>query len=342
MGVCDHTSWLSFHEEGDILMQRTDRLTKLVTGLDAPEQKWPSLVLLLGHSNDALMKSEVLPRERKLGNCRLRNTVHLQLDTETAFSDRPILFAYGDPPRQIVFDPEPAPALCHNTTSTALTWPDPTPAQALNALYYRLLSPFAGVVCLFMSYIEKLEDVAKRLELWHGGTTSTSNLTVRPRLLLVCESSDTRSSETVYTELMKLLDQKSVHIDGCFSSISVFAKSSSHVPLKDRIRQEANFSYDDRVHNHLLLNAIHLDHFFGYACDRFADHKQDPFNFVRASRSHRPVPAETAPHLTELLTYPKSYEELKTCVTPLIAEYMILDHYTYEVHCKFTLSAQHL
>lgn len=40
-----------------------------------------------------------------------------------------------------------------------------------------------------------------------------------------------------------------------------------------------------------------------------------------------------APHLADLLTYTKSYEELSASVAPLVAEYLVLDHYTYEVHC---------
>jgi len=336
MGVCDHTSWLSLHGEGGIQMQRTDRLTNIVTALDAPAQKWPSLILLLGHSGNASMMREILPRERKRGSRQARNAVHLQLDTETAFSDRPMLFTYGDTPKQITFDPEPAPALCHGAASMALAWSDPTPAEALNALYYRLLYPFAGVVCLFMSHAEGLDGVAERLQLWCGlWRPSTSNLAARPRLLVVCDPNDTRSSEIVYAQLMKLLNQQSDHThNDYFSSISVFAPSSSHMKLKDRIRREADISHNGRAHHHLLLNAIHLDHFFNLACERFVSNIQEPFDFVSASRLHRPVCAAMVTHLADLLTYTKSYGELKRCVAPLVAEYLVLDYYTYEVHWK--------
>ncbi|PSN59164.1 hypothetical protein BS50DRAFT_261980 [Corynespora cassiicola Philippines] len=151
MGACHHTSWLSLHGGEQMLLRRASTLRDLVARLDAPAKKWPSLVVLVGNTSDAPLMARALPAARKNAGREARKAIHLQLDPATASSDHPVFVLHGDVPARAVLEPEPAAAPCHDSTVSELRWPVGNPAEALHALYSRLIYPFADVVCLFAS-----------------------------------------------------------------------------------------------------------------------------------------------------------------------------------------------
>jgi hypothetical protein len=339
MGVCNHVPWLSLHGEDQILLQQTSILKDIVASLEKPAQKWPSLVVLIGCSSDTSLMSDMLPTSRTRGSCKALNAVHLHLDSQTAFSDHPILIAHGNIPERVSLNPEPCVAPHYSTTIHELSQQEPSPNEALNALYSRLLHPFAEVVCLFATDRDGVHGIAKRLELWFKPElVGTSMLTTRPRLLVVSATNEYRGPEVVQTELFEILGNQSAHsYTDYFSCISVYVQQSSTQTLKDRIRSEANIIRNERAQHHTLYNAIHFDHFFDYACEHFASAKTEPFDFIASSRLHRPISTNLTAYVTDLLAHLESSEKFYDFGAPLLAESFVLDNYTYETHRWFSL-----
>jgi hypothetical protein len=321
------------------MLQQTSTLSDIVTRLDTPAQKWPSLVVLVGTGGDAPLMGEVISRNRRRNRCGAQHSVHLELDTATAFSDHPLLIAHGSIVKQIKLDVEAATALCHDSTVCSLQWPVASPAEALNALYCRLIHPFSDVICLFASERQGMHGVAACLESWFRLGAAWTWSATRPRLLVVAASTETRSPEVVQAQLTKLLADRSVHSHtDLFSAISIFVKQSSSQTLRDRIRRETDIGRNIRMQHHTLLNAVHLNLLFRRACEHFSGSAQEPFNLIAASRLHRPVSSSLATHMADLLTHVESYQDLNTYVVPLMAESLVLDNYTYEVHGRSNLS----
>jgi hypothetical protein len=123
MSVCNHTSWLSLHNEvQNVVLRWSDQLTNIAAALDAPAQKWPTPALLLGHRGYTSILDNVLCRDGKRSLRHEGGAVHLYQDAQTAFGDHPVLFAHSNFYRQTTYEPYAAPLLCH--TSTWWRWPD--------------------------------------------------------------------------------------------------------------------------------------------------------------------------------------------------------------------------
>lgn len=340
MKPCVHTSWLSLHGEENLTLKQASTLNDITSRLENPAEKRPSLLVLIGNENRSTVMRCVLPKGR---NRRRDNLVNLQIDPHTTFTDRPVLFAHGEIPKYITPLPDRAGDKCHQTTSHDLRWSEAGQIHAFNAIYSRLIHPFAEVICMFASDCGGLPGVADRLALWlELGTASTLQPITFPRLLVIAEPTTVlETDESMLASLLKFLSKRSVRsYNECFSGISILVNqpSSCTSTMKDRILRESDKVRNERIQNYSLFNAVHLGIFFNLACKNFVRSRTDPFDFIMASRVHRPVPYDLSQYLLSFLTHVNSVRELKTFGIPMIASSLIQDNYTYDVHCRLYLS----
>ena len=71
------------------MLRQTSVLHDIVVGLDTPEQKYPSLVVLTGNSDNRTLWCDVIPKVRKPTEMKTNGGLQLQIDPSTAFSDYP-------------------------------------------------------------------------------------------------------------------------------------------------------------------------------------------------------------------------------------------------------------
>lgn len=206
----------------------------------------------------------------------------LVLDPDTAFSDRPTLFAYGNVVGSNKLDPASAVSTCHRHTTCEVQWEAASPSEAAETFYGGLIRPFADVVCF---YGGDVEQVAGDMLPWlgeHGAAVP------QPRLLLIMAAGGQRAAATAQAQLLETLGRRLTGPERDLSSfVSVCVqRGSTQAAVIDRIRAEAHAAQQARVKDNSILNAVHLDNLFRRACDHFVNTKKAPFDMLGASRSH--------------------------------------------------------
>ena len=184
MRYCKHTQWLGLAvNDGDVLLQNTDRLQTLLEDLPDPDEQSPSLFVFIGNRSKAMAIKELAktfsppPRygrdlsrqsqhddesswrgQTKLNGRRAHGEIHLHIHAPSTFSSRPVLLAEGDLPS---LDKPKVLAIekCHETASRPLNarvLTTPTLSESTDKIYFKLLSSFTDVFCFFADDVGKL------------------------------------------------------------------------------------------------------------------------------------------------------------------------------------------
>jgi hypothetical protein len=332
MKTCSHTSWLSFHDGERPVFGHTSALSDVVSCLDQPAEAWPSFVVLLNGAKSGTLIDHVLPTSRRRADHDDWNGVSLQLDVDMAFSDRPVFIARSDPARCSNLTPEPEMTLCHWHTVRELQNSTATSGDLVHDFYCKVLYGFADVVCLFASELKGFRGVVDCLEAWFKRVQRQSR-TPRPRMLVIAAPDEERSPTDVQKELMTSVHERCGPLnDDLLSCIAVFVQHKSRQSLKDRIRWETDVSRNTRAQTNTLFSALHWEQLFNRACDNFVAFGNEPFDIAAAARLHRPVSASLGKHLADVLTHIQSSCEMTAFAAPYIAECLLLDNYTADVH----------
>lgn len=306
-------------------------------GLDNPASKSPSLVVMLGNADKGTLLAGALPTNRTRMNSRTSHGVTLQLDSATAFSDRPILIAHEDISKRGTSIAEPTAVPCHRQTVRALQWQAGSQAEAFDSLHHRLIRPFTDVVCFFSSESGDVHHQVDCMVPWLEQTLSQGpSITLYPRILFVAASSEKRTEASVQKQLVNLLSKrlKQSAFDSS-SQISVYVKHTSTQTLTDRIKRELDIMRNERIRTFTLLNAVHFDLLFRQACDHFVSSERAPFDMIAASRSHRPVSACLQTYINALLDLVNNLDDMVEFAIPFIASCLAVDNYAYDVPCKY-------
>ncbi|KAF1351458.1 FabD/lysophospholipase-like protein [Lizonia empirigonia] len=256
--------------------------------------------------------------------------VRLQLDPNTSSSSYPTFLAYSQIPNKVVLAQEPVRnAPCHYNTLREGPWLSTDPAEAFEDLHRRLLLPLADVICLFAPDRDGLQSVATRIVSW---SAAERHALWHPRVVVVCAAAETRSPAEVRAELIECTKSLSPCIDlAIFSHISLYVDRRDQT-LKDHIRIETDLVRNARIQTRSLFSAAHLDRLFRHACDHFVSTENQPFDPIAASRLHRPVSRDIGPCIADVLTDVDSMQELTQLAVPFIAECLLLDNYSPDVH----------
>jgi hypothetical protein len=304
-------------------------LSDIVAGLPTPTEAWPSFVVLIDEASDRTLIDDALPKASRRTGHGEEKGISLQLDADTAFSDRPVFLARSHLAACSKLTPEPDIALCHSQSIREVRR-TATPADIVHDLHCELLYSFVDVVCFFVSEPRGMNGVLHHLEAWckHAQTVP---LTPRPRILVVAAPDETRSPRNVFEDLCSHLQQQLGQLNAdLLSSITVFVK---HGSLRDRVRSETDISRNIRAQNYTLLNALHWEQLFHRACNHFVESsRQGAFDMLAAARLHRPVSASLGVHLADIFARIATRSDLTAFAAPYAAECLILDNYTTDVH----------
>ncbi|KAH7363976.1 patatin-like phospholipase-like protein [Rhexocercosporidium sp. MPI-PUGE-AT-0058] len=370
MRYCKHTQWLGLAaNDGDILLQNTDRLQTLLEDLPDPDEQSPSLLVFIGNRSKAMAVKELAktfsppPRygrdssrqnydkqswsQTKISGRRANGEIHLHIHAPSTFSKRPVLLAEGDLPS---IDKQKVLAIeqCHETTSRPLlagTPAVPTFSEAADRTYFRLLSPFTDVFCFFADDLGQLQPVVKRLALWLDlGQPSYLPKSTRPKVLVVVERGgefhgDDESASISFKQMLS--EETTIDIADQFSDIRILSLAARNTDLSNRARhrelfeQLLNFSdqvREAKVRTQTLFSAHHTAAFFHNALTHVAATSVEPFNFIANSRIENPVASDLQDHLVEFLHRIKTPQSLLQFAIPIIASSFLLDNYPPDMH----------
>lgn len=381
MRYCKHTQWLGLAaNEGDTLLQNTDRLQTLLEDLPDPDEQSPSLLVFIGNRSKAMAIKELAktfsppPRygrdsshqhhdewgskgRTKMNGRRANGEIHLHIHAPSTFSRRPVLLAEGDlpsldKPRVLTIEK------CHETTSRPLLAGSPavpTFSESADKIYSRLLSPFTDVFCFFADDVGQLQPIVQRLALWLDlGQPSSLPKSTRPKVLIVVERSgnfhgDDESASVSFKQMLS--EETTIDVSDHFSDIQVLSLAARDTDLSNRARhrelfeQLLNFSdqvREARVRTQTLFSAHTFAAFFHHAVIHVAATSVEPFNFISTSRIENPVASDLQEHLVEFLHRIKTPQTLLQFAIPIIASSFLLDEYPPDMHCKLKATALHL
>lgn len=112
-------------------------------------------------------------------------------------------------------------------------------------------------------------------------------------------------------------------------SMSVEAR---HRRLKERIMNGSDQVRTNRDDTRTLFSTTHFGSFSKYACGHFAETIDEPFSFIRASRTRNPVAPDLGGHLSTFLKHVTTPSQLTEFAVPIIASSFFLDNYPPGAH----------
>ena len=374
MRYCKHTQWLGLAvNDGDVLLQNTDRLQTLLEDLPDPDEQSPSLFVFIGNRSKALAIKELAktfsppPRyghdsscqsqhddesswkgQPKLNGRRAHGEIHLHIHPPSTFSSRPVLLAEGDLPN---LDKSKVLAIekCHEMASrlmNARTLSTPTLSESADKIYFKLLSPFTDVFCFFADDVGKLRPIVQRLALWLDlGQPSTLPKSTRPKVVIVIERDgdyhdNDESASRVFKQMLS--EETTIDVSEQFSDIRILSLEAPSKNLSNKSRHRELFEHllnvsdqvrEAKVRTQTLFSACHFAAFFHYALKHVVA-ASEPFNFISASRIDNPVSSNLGEHLTDFLHNIKTPQKLLKFAIPMIASSLLQDAYPPDMHRK--------
>ena len=343
MKLCGHTHWLNLcRSEGDLVLQKSNRLARLVDDIPNQDESKPRLVVVLGNKtkSQALRHAFGIKRARLFRNRRRSGELHLNIDPSTVHSERPILVAdgtVGEVPNRLYA----ATDKCHVVDNIALSQ-SPSSISLSTSDIYGLISPFADVYCLFATDIGGFRQVACVLAAWFEHNASVCLCVPLPRLMVVTDKIPygTRSEDEARRALLSLIaEETKCDVLTQFSALEVVGLAQKGLTpaaqfslLKGRVLQASGEVRRKRETSHMLFSAVHFNAFFNLACDRFSQDPCAPLDFIRASRMDNPAAEDLSEHLTNFLRLVKSPDELLEFAVPMISSSLLLDSYPPDAH----------
>lgn len=298
-------SWLDIgrSESGSVVLHDYGRLRKLLSLLTHADDQYPLLSVFLGSKTKDLALQGIFS-QNNIRRTRPVARIGLRLDSRSADTDIPILFADGDvgPCRDSVMS---------GAQEHPLAWDISPTDNALQLVYARLLFLFADIICIFANDFPDLPSVAQFLvDCVSLQIKSTFPAAVRPRVLVVlvddpnCTNSYGPAIGQFYQKLHQL---SSRHQSPSFHCVNLVYLDCSYSEMTryDRLRSWIQLQRDDvrsvRRENWAQLNVPHLLGFFESAVKQLGAREYHKFNFIQVSREGNPVAAGLSDHISHYM-----------------------------------------
>ncbi|PSN58648.1 hypothetical protein BS50DRAFT_510039, partial [Corynespora cassiicola Philippines] len=348
MNRCHHTQWLHCSTQGgEPALLESDRLRRLIRHIPHPDTQRPSLIVLIGNTGKlrALRALFGLRRVRRCTTKRQVGEIHLHLDPSSAFTGRPILLAESNLPRHNLERTSSTPETCHETTRYPIKRVDGD-AQAETGIYTNLLFPFTDVFCFFATDVGGLEQVAHQLATWlRASPLSSISKSTLPSIVIAIDSitiqiEDEDEDKVRRAFLCMLPEEMTRRLLARVSAIDIIplfpdgtmSTDARYRRLKERLMERSDQVRRNRQNTQILFSATHLAALLRHASAHFAECTNRPFDVIKASRLHNPVPPDLHEHLSNFLQYIKSSDRLIKFAAPMIASTILLDNYPPGAH----------
>ncbi len=354
MKLCNHHQWLSICEQGyERSLIDTGRLRVLCSRFEQPDEAHPSLLVFVGHQAKSIALEKLFDIHRsRLFKCKpYIGDVGLHVAPASPSSRRPILLATGSvggrrirrtSNRHRCYDGHRWPL-----RDDAAGGSEPHHMQRTEqTIYGRLLLPFADVFCIFASDVGGFRGVASQLANWlRDVTISVSTPFTRPSVVVVTDKiplTQVAENEAQKDLLWLLREETNSDPFVLFSFIEVvavpqnqkFRSPSSLERLQHQLMRRIQDAEQSKRKTRTLYSLTHFVAFFESACEHFSASSSEPFNFIKASRSHNPLAEDHAAHLANFLKSCDTAQDLTNFAVPVVASSLLIDSYPPDCHGK--------
>jgi hypothetical protein len=336
-------------KDHELVLEVSDRAKRLLDGLSDPDEQPASLVVLIGNRSKVLVGEKLGVGYARPGGKRAHGEIHLSAAARSSSADKQVLVADGDIPAINRLWRSWKAQQCHEVTVRPLpqdSFPG-TIVETADYVYYRLLLPFADVVCFFADDLGGIDRVVCRLAAWldKGPASATE---VRPWLLVVVGDGAEEELLASFWDLVSA--ETSIDVRDRFRGVRVVSLSAQrrgvgrrqrHAKgpwdgVRDEVLRASDLTQRARRGSSSLFSARHLAAFLQHAAENVPDTLRAPFDFIRASRMWNPVAPDLEMHLANFLRGFRSPEAIKDVAVPVVASSLILDQYPPGMHRKRT------
>ena len=329
MASHSQTDWIRiFRDQKDWVISYGDRLHSITSDLTDSTSQFPSLIVLIGRRAKARALKEVFP-ENNHSRRRGQGIAALNLDSLTAYSNRPLLFADVDLEDAYVENNQ-LPSHGREIGRQRVEWMEEACELGLkdvvDTVLARLMFLFADLICVFVDDFDGTDEAISQVATW-AQMGPASSLT-RPRVIMVTsgELPDTNSVTRNVTRNLPNFHRS-------FSSIRVvdlldtskLSPVARHLVLKDALLNEADTARQARIDQQLFFSAAHLNAFFEGAFKHTASTNFKEFDFIRASRGDNQVGNDFHHHLGIFLNQCAGNEASMEFIVSFIASCIVLD-----------------
>lgn len=346
MALCKHTEWLRLWSKGDrIGLEVTDRPHRLLEDIRDPDGLSPCFLVLIGNQSKRLALTRLRIGNARLCNKRGHGDVHLFVSSARGYKDKPVIIADGDIPVHNRLPTSCRAPRCHETVGE--NFPSENIAkravEVADDVFHRSLFPFADVICIFAQDIGGVESSVRRLTAWwEKGQASSSP--IRPRVLLVVNKEEEKGTRIALKEALRA--REGTAVTDCLGDISILClpeRSSRTTKRKSgttatwdifrhKIFTSLELARKSRQRSNFLFSARHFTQVLQYGADRTTRVLWEPFNFIKASRTHNKIASDLASHIANFVELFRTAAAVKKVAVPLIASSFILDQYPPGMH----------
>ena len=315
----------------------TDRMRRLVQGMNHPSTQYPSVVFFIGKKRKVQALKSLFP----YNNITRRGAggiAKLHLSASTVRTSHSVFVIDGDLDGALAAQRLPKPNPAPRTQSLRLHIDEgPSFSHVRDMIYGRLLFPFTHVVCIFADDLGGLARVRDNLVQWSSLMPPPRHpCSERPRVVVVVTDTAGKARQASIPDPQSLLRS----VEGFASEPMVLdlrgrrelSPSARFHPLQTLLLHELDLARIARVERRFLFSAVHLDALFRKAATHIAKHPHTRFNFIPAARLGNPVNENLAEHLQSFVAVSKTAEVPASAITDYVASALLMDGYPPGMH----------
>nr|XP_001393324.2 hypothetical protein ANI_1_2628074 [Aspergillus niger CBS 513.88] len=318
-------AWLALvaEEAGASLLYDATRPRQLTAASTPRRPSQAALVCFLGRSRKDRALRYLFPDNpsRKVGGFNLR------VDHRTWPTERPILFADGDPLRDCQL---PDTELLARDEPIPITWSSDPALPLQDVIVARCLLPFAHVTCIFAADLGGLPSVRRLLNRWAVAGRDATRPSLQTRIIVLVDADEV--SESDGQALFQQLDGSELYASVHLLPVSrgdVLSDEARYRPVKEEILKALDWATRERVTTQTSFLACHLARFLEGAIRHTAQDHQKPFDLIAAGRP-QPRPAEWAACIGDFLERTQAIGS--ETQDQLLASSLLLDAYPPDTH----------
>src|SRR5436853_2489699 len=199
MALCPHTPWLDLYglrDSREWSITYGQRLHIVLRDVSFPATKFPTVFFFVGKKRKVSALQDIFPNNN-ITRRKAHGIASLHLDTATAGSRYPLLFADCNPDAEFVNQIGKWDG-CHESVRYRVNVGDgapPTSKELADMIHAQLFLDFVDVVCLFADDLGGHERVADRLMRWAQCRQSAQCVPLhKPSVIVVASSSQARQA----------------------------------------------------------------------------------------------------------------------------------------------------
>lgn len=333
--------WIEVSDATTSRLVDPGRLRRLVRTLRDPASQSPQVLLCMGGNVKQRAVHSLFPdihADERRPSPGFAN-IHLEASQTRLAHPTLLVDCTYDAPLPI----RPRGGECDETEFFYTTWRE-TEERTKELAWTRLIFPFVDVITLFADDLGGLDVVYTLLERWVCGDAATGlPWKARPSVCIVASPPRTRHSRLQHQNFNARL--RAIKVGRHFSSLrlvclpdvaSTTAWPSSCSLYLQRVlrRNELARALRRRQSERVLFTAHHFAAFFTLAVAHVAQSIREPFDFVLASRIHRPLPACYPQQISTFVRLAVENHISFDDVVSTIASSVILDAFPSGTHRK--------